>query len=181
MRPAAAFLLLAALTGCVSGNAWRDPAVPLETVAVDIDSYMGRWHEIARFPNRFEEGCTQVTADYTRLSKGRVAVVNTCLRNGETEVARARARIIDAGKLTVSFLPERISFLDGIAAGDYWVLWVDADYRAAVVGAPSGRVGWILARRPDPAADLLEEARAALIAAGYDTQGLIWTEEANTE
>lgn len=172
-----ALLLFVLLAGCNPAGGWRDTDVPLEAVAVDIDRYMGRWYEVARFPNRFEEGCTRVTADYARVSKGRIAVVNTCQRDGKAEAAKGRARIVEAGKLTVSFLPAGLSFFDGVAAGDYWVLWIDAEYRVAVVGAPSGRFGWILARTPEPAPDLLEEARAALEGAGYDITGLIWTEQ----
>ena len=53
-------------------------------------------------------------------------------------------------------------------AADYWVLWVDADYETAVVGVPSGRAGWILARVPtiDPARRA--EAEAVLARNGYD-------------
>ena len=41
------------------------PQAPLETVAqVDLGRYMGRWFEIASFPQRFQQGCTDSRADY---------------------------------------------------------------------------------------------------------------------
>jgi Bacterial lipocalin len=41
-------------------------ATDLTTVPkVDINRYLGQWHEIARFPNRFEKGLECVTANYS--------------------------------------------------------------------------------------------------------------------
>lgn len=171
--------LVAVLVGCAP-QSYRDGDVEIEAVAIDIDRYMGRWYEIARFPNRFEEGCAGVTATYERLSRQRIAVVNIC-REGELDAepqqVKGRARVIDPGKLSVSFLSERMSMFDGLAAGDYWVLWVDEDYTTAVVGEPSGRTGWILARTPRIDDETKAEALGALTDAGYTTDALHWTEQ----
>lgn len=175
----AALLCLTCLAACVT-TSYRDDAVDMSAVAVDVDRYMGRWYEIARFPNVFEEGCAGVTADYKRVSKQRIQVTNTCLKgglDGEKTVAEGRARIVGEGQLTVSFLPEQFSFLDGLASGDYWVLWLDEDYAIAVVGEPSGRTGWILARSPNPPEDLIDAALGELEDDGYRIAELIWTEQ----
>ena len=44
-----------------------EPA-PLKTVdQIDLARYVGKWYEIARYPNRFEKDCaSDVTAEYTR-------------------------------------------------------------------------------------------------------------------
>ena len=60
-------------------------------------------------------------------------------------------------------------------AADYWVLWVDDDYRTAVVGVPSGRAGWILSRTPDLPEDRLEAARDVLAFNGYSLDDLKMT------
>ena len=85
-------------------------APPLPTTAfVDVDQYLGKWYEIARFPNSFEEGCVAVTAEYARREDGLISVINRCRQetfDGEEKVARGRARIVDAqsnAKLKVSF------------------------------------------------------------------------------
>jgi apolipoprotein D and lipocalin family protein len=52
------------------------------------------------------------------------------------------------------------------------VLWVDEGYRTAVVGAPNGRVGWILNRDPDIPEDRLIAAREVLDFNGYDVSQL---------
>ncbi|UCG98834.1 MAG: lipocalin family protein, partial [Burkholderiales bacterium] len=68
-------LLLAACT-----TAGQHP--PLETVAqVDIARYAGTWHEIALYPNRFQQACAaDTTATYTPLGEGRIGVRNSCRR-----------------------------------------------------------------------------------------------------
>jgi apolipoprotein D and lipocalin family protein len=48
---------------------------------VDLDRYAGRWYEIARLPNPFQEQCAgDVAASYTLRPDGRVTVVNECRR-----------------------------------------------------------------------------------------------------
>ena len=154
----------------------------METADVDIDRYMGNWFEIARFPNRFEEGCAGVTATYIRLARQRIEVTNTCRDgglDGDERSAEGRARIVGPGQLAVSFLPEGLSFLDGVASGDYWVLWVDESYQAAVVGAPNGKTGWIMARNPVLEQATTDAALEILKAAGYRTEALHWTEQSD--
>ena len=53
-----------------------------------------------------------------------------------------------------------------------WVLWVDADYRVAVIGTPSRRFARVLSRTPDVRPDLLQAARDVLRFNGYDPAGL---------
>lgn len=142
------FLFLVGLTAC-SGT--RPDHSPLPTVAhVELDRYVGKWHEIAKIPNSFQRQCiSDTTATYTSNSDGSIAVVNRCrTRGGEYDEARAIARVADLStnaKLEVSFF----SLLGWRPVwGDYWVLALGPDYDYAVVGEPSRRYGWILARTP---------------------------------
>jgi len=55
---------VAALAVLVFGCATNPP---LEvTDAVDLDRFVGRWYEIASFPQRFQQGCVATTATYSR-------------------------------------------------------------------------------------------------------------------
>ena len=55
----------------------------LEVVSyVDINRYLGRWYEIARYPNWFQESCYAVTADYELTKSGSVKVTNRCREGG---------------------------------------------------------------------------------------------------
>jgi apolipoprotein D and lipocalin family protein len=119
---------------------------PLETVkSVDLNKYMGKWYEIALFPQRFEKGCNCTVAEYS-IEKDYVKVVNSCNKdsvNGKLKKATGKAFAVDGSnnsKLKVQFFwPFR---------GDYWIIELAEDYSYAVVGAPNRKYLWILSRTP---------------------------------
>tara|TARA_B100000315_G_scaffold14683_1_gene13394 strand:- start:271 stop:537 length:267 start_codon:yes stop_codon:yes gene_type:complete len=66
---------------CATVPAREDPM--LEVVSyVDINRYLGKWYEIARYPNWFQEDCYVVTADYELTKSGSVKVTNRCREGG---------------------------------------------------------------------------------------------------
>ena len=133
---------------------------------LDLNRYLGTWHEVARYPFFFQRGCTQSKAEYAKLAEDRISVVNTCRRGGKTVTAKGDAIVSGPGKLRVAFsklLPIR---------ADYWVLYIDKTYSTAVVGSPNRRVGWILSRSPNRSRNSLEPALAALRRNGYDLSRL---------
>jgi apolipoprotein D and lipocalin family protein len=164
--------LLAAmlLAGCVSPV--EDP--PRTVPAVDLARYAGLWHEVARFPNRFQDGagvsCADTTASYTPRPDGRLGVVNRC-RNaaagGAERAAEGRAYVVEGS----SGARLRVSFFWPFY-GDYWVIGLAPDYRWAVVGHPRREYLWILSRTPAMAeadyAAALDIARRE----GFDTTRL---------
>ena len=151
----------------------------LETVqTVNLDQYLGKWHEMMRISNSFQDrerdglgACKNTIAEYATLPKGRISVTNTCIRydqglasvdktatsDGVAEVARAIARVVkNSGnsKLKVNFTG--IAFLRwlGIGDGKYWIyalgdLNQQNQYAWALVGSPKKDFGWILARDPN--------------------------------
>jgi apolipoprotein D and lipocalin family protein len=179
LRPYMILTALALTAGCDDTGGYRDTDVPMRSVAtLDTARYLGTWYEIARFPNRFEEDCTGVTAAYNLRDDGRISVTNTCRKgalDGPVEVAEGVARIAAPGQLKVKFvwwLPFE---------GDYWVLDVTPDYTVAVVGEPEGDFGWILARTPQIDSTALLGARAVLEEFGYDTTQLLATVQASLD
>ena len=82
-------------------------------------------------------------------------------------VADGSARVEAPGRLSVTFVPW-LPF----ARGDYWVLHLEPDYSVAVVGAPKGTTGWILARTPQISAAKRARAEQALVKNGYDISRL---------
>jgi apolipoprotein D and lipocalin family protein len=151
---------------------------------VDLDRYAGRWYEIARLPNRFQEQCVgDVAASYTLRPDGRVTVVNECRRRDGTltraeGVARRAEAKGPASRLKVRFAPVFLSFLPFVW-GDYWIVELDRDYRYAVVGDPSRKYLWILSRRPemdeDTYASLVDRARGL----GFDASRLLRTPQSS--
>lgn len=160
-------LLFAATTiaGCGSSLGFNSP--PLEVVnQVDINRYMGRWYEIAKYPNSFERGCSNVTADYTLKNDGSVKVVNICRSpDGKTETRRIEGFATIADRTTNAKLTVYFFYPFG---APYWVIDLDEDYRYAVVGEPSRNFLWILSRTPtlDPA--IYDQIVQRLPAKGYD-------------
>ena len=156
-----ATLLLAACVAGASGNA--NPPQPAK--AVELDRYLGRWYEVARYDMRFQKGCEAVTAEYSKRPDGMIRVLNTCRDgavDGPVRTAEGKAKVVDTAtnaKLKVSFF--------GPFWGDYWVMDHADDYSWAIVGEGSGKYLWLLSRNPP--SDLEREALTARAKAlGYD-------------
>lgn len=140
---------------------------------VDLARYAGRWHEVARFPNRFQDRCVaETTADYELLSSGQIRVVNTCRQaDGKLTRAEGRAKLArrdgPASQLKVRFAPKILSFLS-MVWGNYWILDLTEDYGAALVGDPSREYLWVLSRTPELDEQVYRRLVATAEAQGFD-------------
>lgn len=100
-----------------SALAFGQSNAPLKPIAsLEVPRYLGRWYEVAKFPNWFQKKCTSDTsADYALQSDGTIRVLNQCRRaDGEFDKAVGQARQIgaaDSAKLQVRFAPSWLSFL----------------------------------------------------------------------
>jgi apolipoprotein D and lipocalin family protein len=128
-------------------TAAAEKAPPLETVDhVDLNRYMGKWYEIASFPQWFQKNCVASTATYTLRKDGNVEVLNECrdkTLDGKLKNAKGKAWVVDRksnAKLKVRFFWP--------FSGDYWIIDLGADYEYAVVGHPKRNYLWILSRSP---------------------------------
>lgn len=126
----------------------------LKTVQnVDLKQYSGKWFEIARYPNKFQEKCVgNTTATYTIKEDKTIEVVNECLeKDGEIDSAKGKGKIVDKktnAKLEVRFAPAFLSFLPQVW-GDYWIIDLDENYKYAAIGDPKREYFWILSREPE--------------------------------
>lgn len=145
---------------------------PRVVASVDLERYAGKWHEIARLPNSFQEGCINTTATYTLKPKGRLHVLNECDKPRESGSAKHKsiegaAHVVkgsSGAKLEVTFLwPFK---------GDYWILELAEDYSYAAVGSPTRNNLWILSRTPKMSEDIYEGLVSRLKADGFDTDKL---------
>ncbi len=138
---------------------------------LDLNRYLGKWYEIARFPHSFEKNMVGVTATYSLRNDGKIRVLNQGYKNtlnGELSVAEGKAKIPDPsepGKLKVSFF--------WIFYGDYNVLELDENYQYVMIGSSSDKYFWILCRTTQMAPEiyemLLEKARKR----GYNLDKLV--------
>lgn len=140
----------------------------LETVAkVDVQRYMGRWYEIASFPQSFQKGCSCTVAEYKLLENGKVNVTNSCNVDGKMKVATGKAWVTDKStnaKLKVSFFWP--------FSGKYWIIDLADDYSYAVVGHPNRKYLWILSRTPQMDKQQYEGILERIRAKGFDTTQL---------
>lgn len=137
---------------------------------LDLNRYLGKWYEVARFDHKFERGLTHCTAEYSLKKGGQIKVLNRGKKNGKWNTAEGKARTTDTpGLLRVSFF--------GPFYSDYRILMLSPDYSYALVGSGSDDYLWILSRTPEltPAdrGEILMEAQTR----GYDTSRLIWVEQ----
>jgi len=148
---------------------------------VDIQKYQGLWYELERFDIKFEKGCGNVTADYKLTKKGKVKVVNTCVKkkkNGKlkTKDAKGVAFVVDKktnARLKVSFVPF-FKWL-GWFAGDYNIIKLGPNYEYVLVGSQNREYLWILSRTPSLPEETKDMLKAEARAQGFDTSKLIVT------
>ena len=158
--------LVAAVAGCVSGPKVDNTPV----AALDLNSYLGEWYEIARFDHSFERGVEQAKANYTLNEDGTIKVVNSGIKDGKPKTAIGKGKRTDTPALL------RVSFFGPFYA-DYRVMMIDEGYTYALVGSGSADYLWMLSRTRDlpdsTKSELLSEAKRR----GYDTDKLIWVKQ----
>ena len=148
---------------------------PLTTVErVDLGRYVGKWYEIARYPNRFQRDCeSDTTAEYTLIKDGKVRVVNSCRKkDGKVKTASGTAKVADKtsnARLKVTFFWPFY--------GDYWIIGLDPEYRYAIIGEPSRKYLWILSRTPEMDERTYKVVTDQIRTSGYDPEKLIKTRQ----
>ena len=136
----------------------------------DLNRYLGKWYEIARFDHIFERGMDHNEALYTICEDGTVSVKNSALKNGQPQGVSGIAKTTNTPALL------RVSFFRPFYA-DYRVLYIDADYQYALVGSKSANYLWILSRTPDISDSAKDTLLTEVICRGYDTSKFIWVRQ----
>lgn len=171
---AIALSLLCAASSGAQGAPKAEVLTTIETL--DAPRYMGRWYEIAKYPNVFQRNCIGFTsADYAPLANGEVSVTNRCRQeNGDAIEALGTARQVgdtSSPKLKVRFAPAWLSWLPWVW-GDYWVIDIDTEYQLVAVSEPQREYLWILSRTPKVPSAPYEALLQRLSAKGFDLQKL---------
>ncbi|MEZ5461725.1 lipocalin family protein [Dokdonella sp.] len=142
----------------------------------ELSRYLGKWHEIARLDHPFERGLSQVTAEYSPGTDGRVVVVNRgySVADGEWRESTGKAYLVGAqteGYLKVSFF--------GPFYGSYVIFELDQqNYQYAFVSGPDTNYLWLLSRTPVVDEDVMQKFIAMSKARGFDTEKLIYVDHA---
>jgi apolipoprotein D and lipocalin family protein len=164
-----ALALLLGLAGCASVPAGTQPLDVVDRV--DVQRYLGRWYEIARFQSGFEKTIVGATAEYSLRPDGRIQVVNSGFKkdlDGPYTEVKAVAWVPDSsrpGALKVKFF--------NLFAADYLIFGLDQEgYSWALVGGDSRKFLWFLSRTPTVSADLLAKMKSIAVSQGYDLADL---------
>ena len=135
----------------------------------NVEKYTGKWYEIARTENRFEKGCSNVSANYSLNADGTLRVVNKCLRDGKQKIADGKAHFV--GKNNVGAL--KVTFFWPFH-GKYNVFYIDENYQNAIVGDGDKGYLWILSRQKNLDAKTLNFLLEKLKLSGVDVEQLIY-------
>ncbi len=133
---------LMALTAIFFYGCYETKNIPAVT-GFDLKRYLGKWYEIYRLPNHFEQGLGNVSAEYTLNPDGSCKVINQGVRDGQIESVSGFVRFAgaeDVGELEVSFFRPFY--------GRYRIIKLAPDYRYSVVTSSSMDYLWILSRTP---------------------------------
>lgn len=146
---------------------------------VDLERYAGKWFEIARLPNKFQNECaTDVSAVYKLRPDGRIDVTNRCVKpDGNIKEATGVARRVEGQPpsiLEVRFAPGWLSFLPNVW-GDYQIMELDPNYTHVLIGSPDRKYLWILARTPELDPSTYQSLLNAAKAQGFDTSTMMQT------
>lgn len=170
MKKLISFLFLL-FTGCNTGI--PDGVSPVANF--DINRYLGRWYEIARFDHSFERGLINVSADYSLNKDGSIRVINKGFdsKQKEWKSAEGKGKFISdhtLGRLKVSFF--------GPFYGAYNIINLDVDnYSYALVCGPDKSYLWILARTPSIEKEILQHLVSRAKDLGFDVDKLIYVEQ----
>lgn len=119
---------------------------------VDLQRYMGRWYEITRLPYFTQRRCVRdVQADYRLGDDGVVYVTNRCTHaDGGIGTAKGIAQVVDRSSNARFEISFRMLYGVHVLWDHYWIIGLGEQYEYALVGQPSRRRGWVLARVPEP-------------------------------
>jgi apolipoprotein D and lipocalin family protein len=152
---------VAVLTGCepiapspeVSAKPSRNPAVNIgATTRFDPVRFSGDWHVVARFNETGEIPARETIAVTYNPKTLRIVMLGA---EGPQIFAYSGSAVLRPKK-----------------GEPLVVMWVDEGFRTAVLGTPSGKVGYVLDRKPKPSADRFKAATEILTFYGWDISRL---------
>lgn len=117
-----------------------------------LEKYLGKWYEVGKYPNPWENNCPLAQAEYTWLpQKGKMLVVNSCYDNNNNKLRES------VGLAKPTKIPNllKVKFSENPIEGDYYVHWTDYDNFSIVGDNKDGKGNflWLLSRTPTISAE----------------------------
>ena len=163
---AAACALLIACTNGTSGI--RPRGIAVDALPIPLERFMGDWYVVAHIPTYVEDEAYGAVETYALRDDGAIDVrFRFC--DGSFDGPRREIAMLgwvqdpttNAEWRVRPFWPLRLS---------YQILELDPAFSVTVVGHPSGRYAWVMARRPELREDELDDIIRRLSELGYRTE-----------
>lgn len=134
--------------------------------SIELGQVMGRWYEVARVPNKLQNGCVAGESQWSALARG-FAVVQSCHRggpDGPVSLWKAKATVADP-RTNAKF---RMTFFGGVVAQDYVVVDHRPDQGWLVLATANGKYMWLMSQKPGLPAVIRTQALARIRQLGFD-------------
>ncbi len=145
---------------------------------LDIARYLGKWLEIARLPNYFENRChapvvldligedDQITFDNSCMSiSGSIITANSGVIYISSENMKG------SGKFVRSSMPSWLRWT-GLGRSDYWVIYNDYSY--TMLGTPDHKYLWIYSRNENPPLSMIQNLLEIAQNQGFEISQVIF-------
>lgn len=138
----------------------------------DVKKYAGKWYEIARLDFKWEEGLSQVTAEYTLNEDGSIKVDNKGFHAEDNEWRQSNGKAKFVNEANEGAL--KVSFFGPFYSG-YNVVKIDPAYKYALVFGESLDNMWILSREKSVPEEIKNDYLNFAKKSGYKIDELVWT------
>lgn len=158
--------LAGALFLSMPGLAAAQAPEPRQTL--DLDRFMGRWHEILRTPNDHQRDCWAGSQVWAQTAPGRFSIAQTChrgSRNGPIRRINTVARVTD----TATNAKFEASFFGGLIRQRYWVIDIAPDYSWMIATTADGQFPALLSRSPNMSQAQRQQLTARMVRLGLPT------------
>jgi len=166
--PVAMGLLLLAAILLIGWPGLAAAQAPEPRRTLDLDRFMGRWHEILRTPNDHQRDCWAGAQVWARSQPGRFSIRQTCHRGSATGPIRTintTARVLD----TTTNAKFEASFFGGLIRQRYWVIDIAPDYSWMIATTADGKFPALLSRSPTMSAAQRQRLMARMGQLGLPT------------
>ncbi len=167
-------IIIVILSGC---SGIPDGIEPIK--GFEINRYLGKWYEIARFDHSFERGLSNVSAEYSLRDDGDIRVINRGynVKKGKWSQAEGRAKFIgspDVGSLKVSFF--------GPFYGGYNIVELDKkNYQYVMIVGNDRSYLWILSRMPTLDTNIKQKLIQKAKRLGFPVDQLIYVSQEQSQ